>query len=221
MPLNRGHSSALQFRYLFVTDADGLKVVDVTNPSSASVVPNNTIALSDARRVFVSRTYAYVAAGADGLVIVDAESPEKLVHFRTFTGDGAINDASDVVVATTNASLYAYVADGSGGLKVVQLTSPELQPKFYGFSPEPNPALIAHFPTGKAARSLSRGLERDRGVDETGGQVAVFGRKGSRPLNNDEMRRLYLDGQGNPWVVSDKVSPESSASWTRNPTIRR
>ena len=58
-----------------------------------------------------------------------------------------------------------------------QLTSPDLQPKFYGFSPEPNPSLIASYATDKPARSLSRALERDRGVDETGGQIAVFGVK--------------------------------------------
>jgi hypothetical protein len=52
--------------------------------------------------------------------------------------------------------------------------------------------------------SLSKGLDRDRGVDESGGQIAVFGRKGSRPLNLEEMQRLYLDDEGNPWYVEDK-----------------
>ncbi len=208
--LNRGHSSALQFRYLFVTDADGLKVVDVTDPSEPVIVPDNTIGLSDAKRVFVARTYAYVAAGADGLVIVDIEKPEQMQVHRKFS-DGIV-DASDVIVATTNASLFAYVADGAGGLKVVQLTSPDLQPKFYGFSPEPNPALIATYATSQPARSLSRGLERDRGVDETGGQVAVFGRKGSRPLSAEEMRQLYLDADGKPWVVKDDESQQASQS---------
>ena len=60
---------------------------------------------------------------------------------QLFTGDGGeINDARDVIVATTNASLIGYVADGRNGLKVVQLTSPEAQPNFYGFSPAPMPA---------------------------------------------------------------------------------
>ncbi len=66
-----------------------------------------------------------------------------------------------------------YVADGKGGLKVVQLTSPASQPKFYGFSPDPKPELIAMYSTSKPALSFSKGLERDRGVDETGGQIAV------------------------------------------------
>ena len=33
--------------------------------------------LDDARRVYVARTYAYVAAGKDGLVIADVKNPEK------------------------------------------------------------------------------------------------------------------------------------------------
>ena len=114
VPLNGGTASFLQFRYLFVTDADGLKVVDVTHPEQAFVTPNNTIALDDAKNVFLARTYAHVAAG-DGLVIVDAERPTALKHYQTVK-DGLV-DVSDVIVATTNASLFAYVADGVGGLK--------------------------------------------------------------------------------------------------------
>jgi hypothetical protein len=86
---------------------------------------------------------------------------------------------------------------------VVQLTSPESQPKFYGFSPDPKPQLIAWYPTKNAALSLSRGLERDRAVDESGNQIAVFGRIGSRPFHLDEMQRLYLNKDGMPWYVSD------------------
>ncbi len=51
--------------------------------------------------------------------------------------------------------------------------------------------------------SPPKDLIRDRGVDETGGQIAVFGRKGPRPLNLEEMRKLYLDAEGNPWYVKD------------------
>ena len=48
-------------------------------------------------------------------------------------------------------------------------------------------------------------MERDRAVDETGGQIAVLGRLGSRPMNAEEMQRLYLDKDGRPWFVDDKV----------------
>jgi hypothetical protein len=201
VPLTDGRASVLQFRYLFVTDREGLKVVDVTRPEKARLVPAATLPLAAARGLFAARTYIYVADGARGLAIVDIERPAHPRLLMHYDANGEIADARDVVVASTNASLFAYVADGTGGLKVLQLTAPDSQPNFYGFSPEPKPQLIARHATRHPALSLSRPLERDRAVDETGGQVAVFGRRGSRPFNAAEMRRLYLDDNGEPWFV--------------------
>ncbi|HUO81438.1 MAG TPA: hypothetical protein VM616_01115 [Gammaproteobacteria bacterium] len=209
LPLKDPRASALQFRYLFVTDADGLKVVDVTHPERPELVGENLIRMPDARRVYVARTYAYVAAGPEGLVIVDVERPRAMRELIRYDASGEIGDAHDVVVATTNASLFAYVADGKGGLKIVQLTSPDSQPNLYGFSPEPRPELIASYTTGAPALSLAKGLDRDRGVDETGHQIAVFGRKGARPFTLQEMQRLYLDSGGEPWYVSDEAAGKS------------
>jgi hypothetical protein len=206
--LNDGRASALQFRYLFVTDADGLKVIDVTQGKKAELLSDNTIALEDAQRIYVARTYAYVAAGSEGLAIIDVKQPDNIKLLQKFDAGGQINDARDVVVGSTNASLFAYVADGINGLKVIQLTSPDAQPKFYGFSPEPKPELIAWRKTKSPAIALSKGMDRDRAVDETGGQIAVFGRLGSRPLNLTEMRKLYLDENGKPWTVNNKVDDE-------------
>ena len=50
--------------------------------------------------------------------------------------------------------------------------------------------------------AISKGLDRDRAVDESGNQIGVFGRVGARPLNLEEQQRMYLhDGQ--LWTVSD------------------
>jgi hypothetical protein len=38
-------------------------------------------------------------------------------------------------------------------------------------------------------------LERDRVVDETGGQTVVFGRRGARPFHLDEMEKFYLHSE--------------------------
>ena len=204
VPMNDARASALQFRYLFVTDAEGFKVLDVTDLRQPKLVSGAVVPMADAQKIYVARTYAYVAAGAEGLMIVDVEKAEEPTVYQQVTLGGQLNDARDVIVATTNASLFAYVADGRNGLKVLQLTSPEIQANFYGFSPEPNPQLIAWKKTNTPAIALSKGLDRDRAVDETGGQMAVFGRLGSRPFTREEMENLFLDGDGMPYRVSDE-----------------
>ncbi|MTV37664.1 multiheme c-type cytochrome [Duganella radicis] len=204
--LDGARASALQFRYLFVTDKSGLRVIDVTLPAKPVLLPGR-VALDDARKVYVARTYAYVAAGKQGLAIIDVEKPAQPKVYQLFNADGKLNDARDVIVGSTNASLFGYVADGANGLKVLQLTAPDTQPRFYGFSPEPKPQLIAWSRTRTPALALSKGLDRDRAVDETGGQIAVFGRIGSRPFNAAEMAKLYLKPDSQVWTVSDQGVP--------------
>ncbi|MDP3856503.1 MAG: hypothetical protein Q8Q73_01940 [Stagnimonas sp.] len=201
-PLADGRSVAVQFRYAFVTSARGLEVFDLSRPAQPQA--KTLLAMTDAQRVYVARTYAYVAAGAEGLVIVDVENPEQPKRLFATTAEGRLKNTHDVVIGATNASLFAYLADASG-LHVLQLTAPDSQPKFYGFSPEPKPQWIAHWPSPAPLLALSKGLDRDRAVDETGNQIAVFGRIGSRPLNRAEMEGLFLDANGAPWFVSDDV----------------
>src|SRR5437667_220976 len=98
----------------------------------------------------------------------------------------------EISCATRAASPYALVADGKNGLRIVQLISPDTVPGAQGFSPGPNPKLIATYRTKGEAICISRGLERDRVVDETGGQTVVFGRRGARPFHLSEMERFYL-----------------------------
>jgi hypothetical protein len=221
IPLTGVRATAVQFRYLFAAGEGGLQVVDITDPAKPRVVPGAALPIKDARQVFVSRTYAYVAAGAEGLMIVDVENPEQPRLHLQYTADGKLNDANDVIVATTNASLIAYVADGRNGLKVIQLTSPDSQPNFYGFAPEPKPELIAWNRTEHRALALSRPLERDRAVDESGHQVAGFGRLGSRPLTLKEMQKLYLDGTGRLYTVKDKVQKQDFVPAPTAPPVRR
>ncbi len=202
--LTDARATALQFRYLWVTDAEGVKLFDVTTLANPVAVPSGTIRLANARKLYVARTYAYVAAKQDGLIILNIKNPTEPIVYKQENFGGVMNDVEDVMVASTNASLFAYIADGRNGLKVVQLTSPSSQPNFYGFSPAPMPKLIAWAKTPSAALSLSKGLDRDRAVDETGGQIAVFGRLGSRPFTRAEMERLFLNSRGVPFKVSDE-----------------
>jgi hypothetical protein len=85
---------------------------------------------------------------------------------------------------------------------VLQIVSPEDDPLFSGFSPRPKPKLIASYKTHGPALAISKGIDRDRAVDESGNQLAVFGRRGARPLNRAETQLLYmLDGK--VFTVSD------------------
>ena len=191
---------AVQFRYAFVVDREGLKVLDVTSLAQPRLVRGAFVPLEDARNVYVARTYAYVAGGRQGLVIVDVERPEHPRIDQTLGGE--INDARDVKIGMTNASAFAYVADGVNGLRIVQLFAPADNPNYLGFSPRPTPKLIATYRTRGPALGISKGVDRDRAVDESGNQLAVFNRRGSRPFQKQEMEKMYLRN-GRVYVVTD------------------
>jgi hypothetical protein len=182
----------IQFRYGFVVDREGLKVLDVTSLAEPRLVRGAQVSFKEARNLYLARTYAYVAAGHDGLAIVDIGKPEQPALDQMFTGGGRINDTNDVKIGMTNASLFAYLADGHNGLHVVQLFSPEDNPNHYGFSPRPTPELVASYPIHGGALMVSEGIDRDRAVDESGNQLAVFGRRGARPFNRAEAEKLFM-----------------------------
>jgi hypothetical protein len=192
----------VQFRYAFVCDHEGIKVLDVTDLAHPRLVSGLKLD-AEPHGIYVARTYAYVAAGKAGLIILNVENPERPFIDQIFTAGGCINDLHDVKLGITYTSEFAYLADGKNGLRVVQLTSPET-PGNIGFSPRPTPQLIATYelPKGGHALAISKGVDRDRAVDESGNQIAVFGRVGARPLNLAEQQKMYLRG-GQVWKVSD------------------
>jgi hypothetical protein len=197
----RPTSVEIQFRHAFVCDAEGFKTFDITD--LAAPVPLATVPMPTAHRSYVARTYAYVAAGPQGLVIVDVTNPGKPVIDQCFDAGGRMNDVRDVKLGIAYVSQFAYVADGANGLRVVQLTGPET-PGNVGFSPRPTPQLVASYPVTKGglALSISEGVDRDRAVDESGNQLSVFGRVGAKPLGLDEQQRMYLRN-GRLWKASD------------------
>jgi hypothetical protein len=181
----------VQFRYAFVTDDEGFKVVDISDPLRPKMVPGAVVPLQHAQRFYLARTYAYVANGPEGLAFIDITNPEKPRLDRMYNADGALSDTRAVQIGSVSASMFALVADGRNGLRVLQMISPENVREHMGFSPRPNPKLIATFPTKGPALAVSRGLDRDRVVDETGNQTVVFGRRGSRPFQLAEMEAFY------------------------------
>jgi hypothetical protein len=189
--LRDARQATVQWHYCFVTDAEGVKVFDVSNPSNPMPIPGASVSLKHAGGLYAARTYLYVANGSDGLAIIDVKNPEKPLGLSHFTANGQLTDVRDVQIGSVSASMYALVADGHNGMRVLQLISPENVPGHMGFSPKPEPKLIATYPTEGAAVTISRGLDRDRAVDESGNQTVVFGRRGSRPFHLDEMAAFF------------------------------
>ncbi|MEO2015042.1 MAG: hypothetical protein ABGZ53_11800 [Fuerstiella sp.] len=194
----------MQFRYGFLLDDDGLKVLDVTVASAPKLAA--ALDLEHSHNLYVARTYAYVAGGRTGLIIVDVKDPTTPRIDQIYTAHGKINDLHDVKLGITYTSEFAYLADGKNGLRVVQLTSPAT-PGNSGFSPRPTPELVATYkiPKGGEALCISEGVDRDRAIDESGNQIAVFGRVGAAPLSLTDQQRMYLRPNGAPWTVTDPL----------------
>ena len=202
--LNEPRGIAVQFRYAFIVDRDGMKALDVTDLAQPKAVSGALVPLEDARNVYIARTYAYVSSGKQGLAIVDVEKPDAPKLDQVFNAGGQLNDVNDVKLGMVAASVFAFVADGKNGLRVLEIISPWDDPAhFSGFSPRPTPKLIATARLRGPALAISKGIERDRAVDESGNQLAVFGRRGARPLNRAEAQAVYLRN-GQLYTVTDE-----------------
>jgi hypothetical protein len=217
--LKHPRAVACQFRYAYVPDEEGVKVLDITRLDCP--VPKSKIAVCDVHNIYLARTYAYLGAGKQGLVILDIENPEWPKVDQVFNADGCIDDLHDVKLGITYTSEFAYLADGKNGMRVVQLTNPDT-PGNGGFSPRPTPKLIATYkiPCNGHALAISRGVDRDRAVDESGNQIAVFGRVGARPFNLAEQQRMYLHG-GRLWTVSDDPACEKYLNVRQREMLRK
>jgi hypothetical protein len=204
--LDNPRGIAVQFRYAFVADRYGLKTLDVTDLAHPKMTEKGRVALDDARNIYVARTYAYVAAGKNGVGIIDVENPEAPRLDQVFNANNQMHEVNDIKIGMVAGSVFAFVADGYNGLRVLQIISPWDDPAhFSGFSPRPTPKLIATARTRGPALAISKGIDRDRAVDESGNQVAVFGRRGARPLNRVEMQHLYQhSADGSFYSVTDE-----------------
>jgi len=220
-PALRGARQAtVQWHYCFVTDEDGVKVFNVSNPTKPTPISGASVSLGNAEGLYAARTYLYVANGSAGLAILDVKNPEKPNILTNFTAGGKLTDVRDVQVGSVSASMYALLADGQNGMRVLQLISPENVPGHMGFSPKPEPKLIATYPTEGPAVCISRGLDRDRAVDESGKQTAVFGRRGSRPFNLDEMNAFFRKSStGNERIYNGPIYKVSDVKHGENLTL--
>ena len=81
------------------------------------------------------------------------------------------------------------------------------------------PRLVASYQTRGTALQVSEGYRRDRGVDESGNQISIFGRRGARPFNFEEMRRMYLVN-GKLFTVTDEPKQNTAADQSKQTESR-
>ncbi len=197
---------SVQFQYLFVSDAQGLKVLNIADPVQPLPVSGAVVRLKSPHRLYVARDYVYMANGS-----------ERLGDYRHRKGRAAPVGA-DVQCGWSNqrcpggpdrVDQRLDVRLGGGRKKrpargAIELISPDTVPEAEGFDPKPNPRLIATYPVKEGvALAVSRGLDRDRVVDESGNQTVVFGRRGSRPFHLDEMAKFLQHENGDFFRVND------------------
>lgn len=106
--------------YLGSSYAEGLQIIDVSNPVNPSLIgsyntpgPASTVALSKDENI------AYVPDETYGLQIIDVSSPAFPLLLGVCNTPG---DAMDVVLSKDNS--IAYVADGSAGLQLIDVINP-------------------------------------------------------------------------------------------------
>ena len=153
----------MQFRYAFVCDEEGVKVLDVTDLAQPAPVAD-AAARRTCHSIYLARTYAYVAARQAGAGHPRHREPRAAEIDQVYNAGGCINDLHDVKLGITYISEFAYLADGKNGLRVVQLTSPET-PGNEGFSPRPTPRLIATYQMPDGGHAL---VGRPRASTATG-----------------------------------------------------
>ncbi len=158
------------------------------DPGRREGSPPELVAANQEQPVHPLYDYAFVTDAEEGLVVVgplrtllDGDPRNNFVkRAATFNPEGALNGAR----AMTFGGTIGYVLPPRG-LVVLDLEKPT------------EPRLLGRVESGLKAPVvaavqlvLSRGLDRDRAVDETGNQLAVFGRRGARPFNREELQRL-------------------------------
>jgi uncharacterized protein (TIGR03382 family) len=69
--------------------------------------------------------------------------------------------------------------------------------------------------------AVSKPLDRDRAVDESGNQIAVFGRRGARPFTSAEVQRMMRTnrGTGDYFSVSDEPATEPERLSSNSSTV--
>ncbi len=133
-------------KYAYLADfSGGFKILDITNPSSSTLVGVVTTSISSAREVFVSGKYAYVA-NQSNIKIVDISNPTLPNIVGSFT-----TGAYGIYVS----GKYAYVSASNEGLKILDVSNPTA-PVLSGFVTSTN--AVSSYVSGKYAYLADYGV---------------------------------------------------------------
>jgi len=122
----------VQGNYAYIGVGPRLTILDITNPTSPTVVGKTAPMPGIVPDIYVDDNYAYLAAYQDGLRVVDIEDPTNPTEVGFYDSPG---EARGVYVSGN----YAYLADGFNGLRVVDIEDPT-NPTEVGFYDSPGRA---------------------------------------------------------------------------------
>jgi hypothetical protein len=143
-------------------------------PTSADRITSLTLPYA-AKKVRIAGNYAYVAAGTQGLLVVDISDPADPVYLRAI---GTTN-AKDLLIQGS----YLYLADGTGGVRIINLSSPD------------SPNIQATYTGGSHPITDASALA----LDATRNQLYVIDASGNTNLHVLNAANL-LDALDNDWV---------------------
>jgi hypothetical protein len=119
---------ATQGHHAYVGIGPRLAVLNVADPSRPVLVGESPIFPDYVRGVAIVEEYAYVAAGAGGLFVVNVSNPAQPTVTGVYNTSG---DAQSVTVAGD----YAYLADDDAGLRVIDIGTPSTPTEIASYTP--------------------------------------------------------------------------------------
>ncbi|MBD3170406.1 MAG: hypothetical protein GF307_13055 [candidate division Zixibacteria bacterium] len=111
---------ALNGDYIHLAVADGIKVVDVSNPSNPSFTGGNYSTDTRVKGIASIGSEDYIAEGAGGIAILSIVSPDNLEFIADYNSPP--DAAEDVAIESISGGKIVYIADGAEGLTVARYT---------------------------------------------------------------------------------------------------
>jgi hypothetical protein len=152
--INDAHGVWIEGTIAYVTGEGLLTAVDVSDPTTPTILDTLDPASAKSYNVEVVGTYAYVADDFDGFNVVDITDPSNMVSVATLP---PANEMLDIDIEGS----YAYIADAFAGLSVIDISDPLA------------PVMLVSIPTAKAAFKLWANATNVY-LAEYGGDVTIY-----------------------------------------------